>query len=81
MEVAVAIAVCAMALVVGGVLGLLAYDFHERRLDRKARIDLKEELRAAATGLSELHNKNAEAMRSIQDKVNAHGVALTMRGK
>lgn len=69
-----------LGVLVGVLCGMFAYDFSERRADKKAREALKSELKEAAAGLSDLHNKNAEVMRHLQDKVTAHAVALSMRG-
>lgn len=65
-----------LALAQGAVVGLLASDFVMRKRDREEREALKAELVATQKGLAELHNKNADAMRGLQDKVNAHAMAL-----
>ncbi len=65
----------------GMVLGIVAFDFYYRWLDRKERELLKIELTSAQAALADLHNKNTEIMRGLQDKVQAHGMAISMRGK
>lgn len=65
-----------LACLQGMVIGALVADFSARKSDRKDREALKAELVATQRGLAELHNKNAEAMRGLQDKVNAHAMAL-----
>ena len=72
----VAIALVILSCLQGLVMGLLAADFWARRADQKARQGLRDELVTTQKGLAELHNKNADIVRGLQDKVNAHGMAL-----
>jgi hypothetical protein len=60
----------------GMVIGILGFDMVNRYLDKKARAEAKAELVETTKALAELHNKNAEAMRALQDKVSAHGMML-----
>jgi sensor domain CHASE-containing protein len=71
-----AIALVILACLQGVVIGVLAADYMARRTDIKARQALKDELVSTQKALAELHNKNADAMRALQDKVNAHSMAL-----
>lgn len=66
-----------LACLQGIVIGALGVDYALRRADANEREKLKNELVTAQKALAELHNKNAEAMRALQDKVNAHAMALS----
>lgn len=71
-----AIALVVLACLQGVVIGVFAADLLARRADVKAREALAAELVSTQKALAELHNKNAAAMQALQDKVNAHSMAL-----
>lgn len=60
----------------GIVLGILGLDMVSRWNDRKSRAKLKLELQEAQKGLAELHNKNAETIKTLQDKVSNLSLAI-----
>ena len=62
-------------------IGLFCAEIAARRKDLAERLKLNESLVAAQKGLAELHNKNVETMRVLQDKVNAHSMAFASSGR
>ena len=75
------VSLVALACAQGVIIGLFCADIAARKKDLAERKELYESLAAAQKGLAELHNKNVETMRVLQDKVNAHSMAFASSGR
>ena len=65
-----------LSVIMGAILGLLVVDIKQRISDRSRLLEAETKATEAAKVLSDLHNKQIDQLKAINDKVNAHEMLI-----